>query len=227
MSLAIALVFGSGLSAFAFDCLTSKPSGARGHWHTQSVAGKICWFGADWRSFLAKEKAQAEPAAQAEPSPATKSEPQPADDATPSPPVTTDAEPSQDPPGLRPATPAEAAALINSISLELEPAPPPTLPRNPEPPKAPPSAHAQSDGMSDWLIAFGELAIIGGVLATLFKQFRRRRVAKAQQQPQPLPINLPFAPPLQPTASEYGQPPRRPPWAPAMSPERSEELDSA
>jgi hypothetical protein len=129
MCLAIALVIGSGATALAFDCLTSKPAGARGYWHSQPVAGKICWFGADWRSFLAKSKAQAEPAAaQPEPAPVAKgepkAEPQPAAEMTPAPAETTDAEQPQDPPGLRQATPSEAAALINSISLYFEPAAP-------------------------------------------------------------------------------------------------------
>jgi hypothetical protein len=103
--------------------------------------------------------------------------------------------------------------LINSISLEFEPAPPPA---NPKLLKSPPNAHAQSHGIGDWLIAFGELAIIGGVLATLIKQFRRRQVAKRQQpQPEFLPVSLPFAPPLQPSGSADGQPLTQPPWATA------------
>src|SRR6516162_11659858 len=105
MCLAIALVIGSGATALAFDCLTSKPAGARGYWHSQPVAGKICWFGADWRSFLAKSKAQAEPAAdQPEPAPVAKSEPKsepktepaPMAEVTPAPAETTDAEQPQD-----------------------------------------------------------------------------------------------------------------------------------
>jgi hypothetical protein len=175
MSLALALVIGSGASALAFDCLTSKPEGARGYWHTQAVAGKTCWFGADWRSFLAKSKAQAQPsAAQVEPAPVAtsepksepKSEPQPSADVMSSPVETTDAEQPQDLPGLRQATPVEAAALINSISLDFEPAAP-AAPQPAKPSlKAAPETHAQSHNTGDWLITFGELAIIGGVLAT-------------------------------------------------------------
>lgn len=220
--LAIALVVAPSPSALAFDCLTSKPEGARGHWHTQAVAGKICWFGADWRSFLAKSKAQAEPTeAQAEPSPVAKTEPkpepQPATDVTPSPAETTDAEQPQDPPGLRQATPVEAAALINSISLDFEPAPSAAPQPAQIPPKAAPEAYAQSRNTGDWLITFGELAIIGGVLATLIRYFRRRRAMKAQQ-PQPgfAPVSLRFAPPLQPGISADVQSPSRVPWATVM-----------
>jgi hypothetical protein len=240
MSLALALVIGSGASALAFDCLTSKPAGARGYWHSQAVAGKTCWFGADWRSFLAKSKTQAQPSTdQAEPSPVAKdepkdesdTEPQAPADVTPSAAQSTDAERSQDPPapGLRQATPAEAAALINSISLDFEPAapaaPPPAKPQL----KAAPEAHvAQSHNTGDWLITFGELAIIGGVLATLIRQFRRRRAMKAQRaQPQFMPVSLRFAPPLQPGISDDVQSPRQVPWATAMRSARTETLSDA
>jgi hypothetical protein len=234
MFLALAMVIGSGVSALAFDCLTSKPAGARGYWHSQPVAGKTCWFGAEWRSFLAKSKAQAEPAAaQAEPAPVAKSapkgepktEPQPAADVTPAPAGTTDAEEPQDPPGLRQATPTEAAAMINSISLYFEPA----APAAPQPaksaPKAAPEAHAQSHNMGDWLITFGELAIIGGLLATLIRVFRRRRAMKEQRpQPQFMPVSLRFAPPLQPGISADAQPPQQAAWATAMRSAQTESV---
>jgi hypothetical protein len=228
MSLAIALVLGTGASALAFDCLTSKPAGARGHWHSQPVAGKICWFGYEWRSFLAKEKGQAEPAAaQSEPALAAKSapvaksepktEPQPAAEVAPAPAETTDVEEAQDPPGLRQATPAEAAALINSISLDFEPVAPTAPKPTKSAPKPAPEARAQSHNMGDWLITFGELAILGGALATLVRLFRRRRAMKAQQaQPQLVPVSLRFAPPLQPGISADAEPLGRPAWATAM-----------
>ena len=239
MSLALALVIGSGASALAFDCLTSKPAGARGYWHSQAVAGKTCWFGADWRSFLAKSKAQAQSsAAQVEPAPVAKdepkdepnTEPQAPADVTPSAAQSTDAERSQDQPGLRQATPAEAAALINSISLDFEPAAPAAPPpAKPQLKAAPEEAHvAQSHNTGDWLITFGELAIIGGVLATLIRQFRRRRAMKAQRaQPQFAPVSLRFAPPLQPGISDDVQSPRQVPWATAMRSARTETLSDA
>jgi hypothetical protein len=212
MSLALALVIGTGASALAFDCLTSKPAGARGYWHSQPVAGKTCWFGADWRSFLAKSKAQAQSStAQVEPAP------QPAAEVTPAPAETTDAEEAQDLPGLRQATPAEAAALINSISLDFEPAAPAAPKPAKSAPRATPEARAQSHNMGDWLITFGELAILGGALATLVRVFRRRRAMKAQQaQPGLVPVSLRFAPPLQPGISADVEPPRRAAWATTM-----------
>jgi hypothetical protein len=236
LSLAIALIIGTGASALAFDCLTSKPAGARGYWHSQPVAGKICWFGADWRSFLAKSKAQAEPAAaQAEPAPAAKpapvakseSEAEPAAEVTPAPAATTDTEEAQEPPGLRQATPAEAAALINSISLDFEPAAPAAPKAVRSAPKAAPQSHAQSHNMGDWLITFGELAILGGALATLIRLFRRRRAMKVQQpQPQFVPVSLRFAPPLQPGISADVQSPQQATWATAMRSAQRETLPS-
>jgi hypothetical protein len=74
--------------------------------------------------------------------------------------------------------------------------------------------------MSDWLIAFGELAIIGGVLAMVVKRLRRRRAEF-------LSVSLVFAPPLQPSDSADRQPPTRPPWAAAMGSARAETLPSA
>jgi hypothetical protein len=232
MSLALALVIGSGASALAFDCLTSKPPGARGYWHSQAVAGKTCWFGADWRSFLAKSKAQTEPAAaQADPAPVAKSEPktepQAPADVTSSPAETTDAEQPQDLPGLRQATPVEAAALINSISLDFEPAAPAaTQPAKPSLKAAPETHAAQTHNTGDWLITFGELAILGGVLATFIRQFRRRHAMKAQR-PQPgfAPVSLHFAPPLQPGIRADEQ--QQVPWATALNSTRRETVPSA
>jgi hypothetical protein len=236
--LAGTLVIGSGANALAFDCLTSKPAGARGYWHSQPVAGKTCWFGADWRSFLAKSKAQAQPAtAQAQSAPVAKdepegepnTEPQAPADVTPSPARSIDAEGPQDPPGLRQATPAEAAALINSISLDFEPAAPAAPPpAKPQLKAAPAPQVAQSHNTGDWLITFGELAIIGGVLATLIRQFRRRRATKAQRsQPQFAPVSLRFAPPLQPGINDDIQSPRQVPWATTVRSSRTETLSDA
>jgi hypothetical protein len=234
MLLALALVIGSGASALAFDCLTSKPEGARGYWHSQPVAGKICWFGADWRSFLAKAKAKGQPAAdEAEPPPAAKSDakaeakaqPQPPPELTPAPAATTEPEEAQDLPGLRQATPTEAAALINSISLDFEPA----TPVAPRPikaaPKAAPETQVQSHSTGDWLITFGEFAIFGGLLATLVRVFRRRRAMKEQgSQPQFMPVSLRYAPPLQPGIGADAQSPRQTAWATAMRSSEAETL---
>ena len=144
---------------------------------------------------------------------------------TPAPAETTDAEEAQDPPGLRQATPAEAAALINSISLDFEPAAPAAPKPAKSAPRAAPEARAQSHNMGDWLITFGELAILGGALATLVRVFRRRRAMKAQQaQPGFVPVSLRFAPPLQPGISADVEPPRRAAWATAMRSAQAETI---
>ncbi|MBV9236364.1 MAG: hypothetical protein JOZ94_11080 [Xanthobacteraceae bacterium] len=148
---------------------------------------------------------------------------------TPSTAQSTEAERSQDPPGLRQATPAEAAALINSISLDFEPAAPAAPPpAKPQRKAAPETQVAQSHNTGDWLITFGELAIIGGVLATVIRQFRRRRAMKAQRaQPQSAPVSLRFAPPLQPGISPDVQSAQQVPWAAAMRSARTESLSDA
>ena len=60
--IATVLVITLGQRAWALDCLAYKPAGARGQWHADVVAGKICWYGPNWRSFLPKPKLQAESA---------------------------------------------------------------------------------------------------------------------------------------------------------------------
>jgi hypothetical protein len=54
--LAFMLIISMGGSALALDCLAYKPEGARGDWHADVVAGKICWYGPNWHSFLPKSK---------------------------------------------------------------------------------------------------------------------------------------------------------------------------
>jgi hypothetical protein len=54
--LAFVLIISVGEGALAFDCLAYKPEGARGDWHADVVAGKICWYDPNWHSFLPKPK---------------------------------------------------------------------------------------------------------------------------------------------------------------------------
>ena len=112
--------------------------------------------------------------------------------------------------------------MINSISLYFEPAAPRPVKSAT---KAAPEAHAQSHNMGDWLITFGELAIICGLLATLIRVYRRRRAMKEQRpQPQFMPVSLRFAPPLQPGISADAQSPRQPAWATAMRSAQTESV---
>ena len=60
--IAAVLILSFGQRASALDCLAYKPAGARGQWHADVVAGKICWYGPNWRSFLPKPKLQSESA---------------------------------------------------------------------------------------------------------------------------------------------------------------------
>src|SRR5262245_42255059 len=171
------LMLSTGRAAAAFDCLAYKPEGARGHWHAEVVAGKICWFGANWRSFLPK-KPQAESSAAsnkkgAEPKavrePAAEAAPKPSAEPTPLPNETMEREP-EDLPGLRQATPTEAAALINAISLEFEPAalavPGPQQPTAPE------------DGVTEIVSIFTLVAMSVFVLVTIVYKRETRRTVK-------------------------------------------------
>jgi hypothetical protein len=164
---ATVLIISAGAPAWALDCLAYKPAGARGLWHADVVSGKICWYGPNWRSFLPKPKQQAESAhaanSKSEPAPA------PANRATePSP--SSAAAADTDLPALRAATPAEAEALINAVSLDFDPA-------QSEPAAAPPPAVARPD-MSGAFFAMGALAIGGLALVILIYKRRKRRPAK-------------------------------------------------
>jgi hypothetical protein len=172
--IATVLIIGIGQRAWAFDCLAYKPAGARGQWHADVVSGKICWYGPNWRSFLPKPKLQADSAhagtGKSETGAAPASRPtEPAPSAV----GTTNAETPQDLPSLRAATPAEAAALINAISLDFDPA-------QPEPPAQPTPTVARFDIIKAFL-AMGALAIGGIALAMVIYQRRKRRAAKRQR----------------------------------------------
>jgi hypothetical protein len=191
MLLAIVLVSSISQSAWAFDCLAYKPVGARGQWHADVVVGKICWYGPNWRSFLPKPKLRVENSS------ATNNKPEPSAGSTSLPVAVTNAETQQDVPALRKATPTEAAALINAISLEFDPAPPVV----PTPSKPVVGRH----GMTEMVIIFGVLGIGGVAGAMVIYKRRRRRVMIAgdaepkgrQRRLERLPVSPPIAP-LQP-----------------------------
>jgi hypothetical protein len=82
----------------------------------------------------------------------------------------TDTETLQDLPALRAATPAEAAALINAVSLEFDSV-------QPEPPAQPKPTVARYD-MIVTIIAIIALAIGGLALTMLFYKRRKHRAAK-------------------------------------------------
>jgi hypothetical protein len=169
--IATVLILSFDQHAWALDCLAYKPAGARGQWHADVVAGKICWYGPNWRSFLPKPKLQAESAQ------AVKSKPDGgaaslSRSAEPAPLAVgaTDTETLQDLPALRAATPAEAAALINAVSLEFDSV-------QPEPSARPKPTVARYD-MIVTIIAIIALAIGGLALTMLFYKRRKHRAAK-------------------------------------------------
>ena len=169
--IATVLVITLGQRAWALDCLAYKPAGARGQWHADVVAGKICWYGPNWRSFLPKPKLQAESAQAVKSKPDSGAAPL-GRSAEPAPLAVgaTDTETLQDLPALRAATPAEAAALINAVSLEFDSV-------QPEPPAQPKPTVARYD-MIVTIIAIIALAIGGLALTMLFYKRRKHRAAK-------------------------------------------------
>jgi len=169
IGLGILLAVSISKNAADFDCLPYKPEGARGRWHAEVVAGKICWYGANWRSFLPK---QAQP--ENSDGPNKKRKPLSAnieESAEPVPlPVASPHEEQPSPSGLRPATPMEAEALINAISIEWDATPPDVL--------EPAQPAVTRDRTTQITTIFSALAIVGIALAMIFYKQRRRRANK-------------------------------------------------
>jgi hypothetical protein len=210
ITLAFLLTVSIGRTAAAFDCLAYKPEGARGRWHAEVVAGKICWFGANWRSFLPKnagaERSTAPNKKRVQPT----AIPEQAAEPTPVPPEITELKNPEDLPGLRQATPAEASALINAISLEFQPIPS-DVPDVPEP-------KIVQHGSTELTIIFGALAVSAFGLATIvYKRGSRRTVQQLTSEKDPElqiieDVPLGNAPPLQPSAVDEHQFTKIPSW---------------
>src|SRR5262249_29925360 len=167
MPLAILLLICAAQTASALDCLKYKPAGARGEWHADVVAGKICWFGPNWRAFLPKPKVRVEDAKAVTDGQGATARPERPAQPAPSPVVASDAPPDLN--ALRKATPAEAAALINAISLEFDPAPLDAPP--------PPASAPKGGTMPGIIIVACGLAICG-LAAPMIIYIRRLRRAK-------------------------------------------------
>jgi hypothetical protein len=171
--IAIMVVISIGSSASAFDCLAYKPAGAQGQWHAEVVAGKICWYGANWRSFLPKPKPRVESSHAANGRPEIVTAPSDRSAApTPLSVGATDAERPRDVPALRAATPAEAAALINAVSLEFDSVEPEPIVEQHEP--------YDKRHMTGMIIALGALAIGGLALAIVIYKRGKRRAKQRQ-----------------------------------------------
>jgi hypothetical protein len=215
--LALLLIVSVGRSASAFDCLAYKPEGARGQWHAEVIAGKICWIGANWRSFLPKPKARGDNSGAANSKPDTqvvnrKSEVPVESTATSLPNEAVEMESPQDSPGLRKATRAETAAFTervvdhedasqirsNAPSVEFGPAPDPAA-----------TDISRESIIGDLLIAFSVTALATGALATLIMRDPSQQVIvyaeKEQQQVEHQPVDFGLAPPLQPDDADAHQ----------------------
>jgi hypothetical protein len=207
--LAIVLIISMGEGALAFDCLAYKPERAQGQWHADVVAGKICWSGPNWRSFLPKPKARADssrvtnnrPVTQVENSkPHTqveKSKPdiqiensQPEVSVeNPKPEISVvskslpsealDAEKAQVSPGLREATRAEAAAFTNAVSPQVAVAPT----RSSASSKTP----TESESIADLLLAFSLVALgTIGLVTLIMMRGRNEVISETDVEAQPL-----------------------------------------
>jgi hypothetical protein len=213
--LAILVTLTLSTSAMALDCLAYKPEGARGNWHADVVAGKICWFGPNWRSFLPKPKVRAESSSVSRNEGGVRTDiPPRAAEPAPSPVKATEPERPEDWYGLRQATPIEAEAFINAISSEWDPGPPDL----PDPPQSTVERHDVIETIL--LFIFGPLAIGGVALATIIGKRRARRAKKRlgfgagaeRQPPESSAVRIPVAPSLQPRALEAPQPVTVPSW---------------
>ncbi len=209
--------------ASALDCLAYKPDKAQGQWHADVVSGKICWYGPNWRSFLPKPKSRAENShvkntfVDRSPSQVEKTKdsvqanndktdaqvengkPEISADSKPAT-ETVDREKTEESSGIREATPAEAAAFRNAVSLKFAPAPT----KNSNPPGANPQANIR-----DLLIAMTVVASGTVVLVALFlKAGRIRAESEPDPKPEPfefVPVDADLGPPLQPNSDDEHQ----------------------
>jgi hypothetical protein len=203
MPLAIVLLICAAQTALALDCLKYKPAGARGEWHADVVAGKICWFGPNWRAFLPKPKVRVDESKAVSDGQGSTARPERPAQPAPLPVATSD--PPEELHTLRQATPAEAAALINAISLDFEPAPS-DVPAAQEPKRG------TTTGMTGTIVVACGLAIGGFALAMIIYIRRQRRAPQRaavgagrrpswhEQPRRQLAVIPKTAPPLQPFA---------------------------
>ncbi len=214
--------------ASAFDCLAYKPERAQGQWHADVVSGKICWYGPNWRSFLPKPKSRVENLqvtnrkpvqfVDRSPSQVEKSKdsvqvandetdaqvengkPEMSDDSKPLATETVETQKTEESSGIRAATPAEAAAFTNSVSLEFTPVPT----KNSSPAEVSPQSN-----VGDLLIALTVVAVATVGLAALILKAGRQHV-DSEPDPDPgefefLPVVAASAPPLQANSDDGNQ----------------------
>ena len=225
--LAVALTVSMTERAFAVNCLAYKPDRAQGQWHAEVVAGKICWYGPNWRSFLPRPKSRAESSDVTNRNRATqlvdrsptqvdisedsvrvnndKNDVQienthPEKSAGPLTSETLDIEKTKQSSGLREATPAQAAAFKKVFSLKITP------PRT----KNSSAAGAGPDtNISDFFIAMTVVALAAVGLAALILKVGRREgefeTDPEAEQYEFMPVEAGLAPPLQPNIDDENQ----------------------
>jgi hypothetical protein len=222
------LMISMGGSALALDCLAYKPEGARGDWHADVVAGKICWYGPNWHSFLPKPKTHVgssqlvitkpdrrvansqlrppvEKSTQVENSNTQTQVEKTRNDkseisAVPTslPTEVVDVERAQESDGLREANPAEAVTFADASSLEFGP----VAPQDPAPPEIAPQTN-----IAHLLIAFSVVALGTIALAWLIMKVGKQQVdfeADTDQEGlEPVDVSVgEQSQPLQPTGHE-------------------------
>jgi hypothetical protein len=164
------------------------------------LARKICWFGANWRSFLPKSKGRVENSSASNSKRGVPTAiPQVTAEPAPLPVEVTDVEKPQELPALRQATPMEAAALINADAQAWDLAPPAV----PDQPQLTVARH----GMTEMSLIFGTLAIgsIGFVMIICKRNKGRAKQQLSlaadgeQRELECLPVRIPLAPSLIPS----------------------------
>jgi hypothetical protein len=225
--LAIPLTISMTERASALDCLAYKPDKAQGQWHADVVSGKICWYGPNWRSFLPKAKSRVEQVANPKPTthfvarspsqiekskdsvqgPNDKTDAQVengkseiSDDSKPIATETVETQKTEESSGIREATPAEAAAFRDAVSVKFTPAPT----KNSNPAGASPQANIR-----DLLIAMTIVALGTVALATLALKAGRTQVESESdteaEQFEFVPVDAGLVPPLQPNSDDEHQ----------------------
>jgi hypothetical protein len=227
--LAMALTVSMTERASAFDCLAYKPERVQGQWHADVVSGKICWYGPNWRSFLPRPKSRAENPHITNRKPVTQvvdrspseveqrtdsvqvandktdaqfenGKPEISADSEPSTSETVDREKTEEASGIHEATPAEAAAFRNAVSLKFTPAP-----RK----NSNPAGVSAQTNIRDLFIAM-TVVVLGtvGLAALILKAGRR----EAEIEPDPeaerfefMPVEADLAPPLQANSDDENQ----------------------
>ena len=224
---AIALTISMTERALAFDCLAYKPERAQGQWHADVVSGKICWYGPNWRSFLPKPKSRVEQVANPKPTthfvarspsqvekskdsvqgPNDKTDAQVengkseiSDDSKPIATETVETQKTEESSGIREATPAEAAAFRDAVSVRFTPVPT----KNSNPAEVTPQTNIR-----DLLIALTVVALGTVALATLALKAGRTQVESESdteaEQFEFVPVDADLAPPLQPNSDDEHQ----------------------